>query len=402
MRLSLPKRAKAIKKRVDQYAAQSQKSLRRRFHFVTVWKNRIGQKMAKVGQRIVRVSPPWLRKFGSGVKRPFVAIHRRIRGLLGRRPHRSFRLTRRRDYKRSLVLPGYWSFTNSVRATLWSKKWLFGSLVLTYFFITIIISGIGAQEAYQNLTSTIEETGGELFEGDWGKVGQAGVVLVQTVTTGLTPNVTEAQSVLGGLVVFFAWLTTVWLMRNVVAKRQVTLRDGIYNGGAPVLSTVAVGIVLVIQLLPSSLAVLLYSAASYSGLINGGVEAMLFWLAAGLLVLLSLYWITSTIIALVVVTLPGMYPFHAIKTAGDLIVGRRLRVLFRLLWLAATIVVTWAIVVVPIILFDSWLKKAVSGIEWIPIVPLVVLLASSMTIVFAASYVYLLYRKVVDDDARPV
>ena len=36
----------------------------------------------------------------------------RTRAYLQRRPHRSFRRTYRRDYERSLALPGYWAFTN--------------------------------------------------------------------------------------------------------------------------------------------------------------------------------------------------------------------------------------------------------------------------------------------------
>ncbi len=335
------------------------------------------------------------------MKRPFVAMYYRINGLLGRRPHRSFRRTRRRDYKRSFEIQGYWSFTNYVRATLWKQKRLFGGLILTYLLITIVISGIGAQDAYSNLSSTLKDTGGDVFQGNWGKIGSASLLLLTSVTTGLTPNVTQAQSVLGGLAVFFAWLSTVWLLRNVVAGRRVALRDGLYNSGAPVLSTVIVGFVLAIQLLPAAIAILLYNAASYSGLLDSGVAAMLFWIADTLLVLLSLYWVTSTFIALVVVTLPGMYPFQAIKTAGDLVIGRRLRILFRLLWLTLTVVVVWALIVIPIILFDDWLKQLLPAVSWLPLVPLAILTLSSVTIVFAASYIYLLYRKVVEDDASP-
>ena len=392
---------RSVKKKFVKRKRFASKFAQRKLSFLSKWKSAVAAYLSAAGHKIATISPPWLRKAGSTVRRPFAYIHRRVSGLLNRRPHRSFRRTRRRDYKRSLEIQGYWSFTNYVRAILWRQKKLFGGLILTYLIITIFIGGIGAQETYDNLSSTLKESGGDLFTGNWGKIGSASLLLVTSVTSGLTPNVTQAQSVLGGLAVFFAWLTTIWLLRNVVAGRRVALRDGLYNGGSPILSTVIVGFVLAIQLLPAAIAVLLYSAAQASGLLESGVAAMLFWIVDTLLVLLSLYWVTSTFIALVVVTLPGMYPFQAIKTAGDLVVGRRVRILFRLLWLLAAVVVVWVLLIIPIIIFDDWIKQVWPFISALPFVPFSILLLSSVTIVFVSSYIYLLYRKVVEDEASP-
>lgn len=52
-----------------------------------------------------------------------------------------------------------------------------------------------------------------------------------------------------------------------------------------------------------------------------------------------------------------MYPFHAVKTAGDLVVGRRLRILLRLLWLGVMVIVLWLIILIPIILLDGKIKE---------------------------------------------
>lgn len=329
-------------------------------------------------------------------------ITQRVKGLLQRRPHRSFRLTRQRDYKRSLKMAGYWSFTNEVRAVLWKNWQLFGGLVLVYAVATVIISGFGAQESYGNLAQALKDSGGEVFKGDFGPVSQAGLLLLTTVTTGLSPNLTEAQSVLGGLALFFGWLSTIWLLRNTLAGHHPRLRDGLYNSGSPVLATVLVGFIITLQLLPAAIAVIVYGAAQASGLLEGGVSAMLVWGSVGLLGLLSIYWITSSFIALVIVTLPGMYPLHAIRSAGDLVVGRRLRVLFRLAWLFALMVVAWAVIVIPFILFDDWVKTLVPAISWLPLVPIVIVGMASLTLVYVTSYIYLLYRRIVDDDAGPV
>ena len=343
-----------------------------------------------------------IRRRAAGAGRRIASpIVRRTKSLLSRRPHRTFRLTRRRDYKRSLNMPGYWSFTNSIRATLWKNWRLFGSLVLVLIVASIAISGIGAQQSYSNLSDTLKQTSGDLFKGNFGSVEQASILLLSTVTTGLSPDVTQAQSVIGGLSVFFGWLVTIWLLRNVLAGHRPRLRDGLYNSGAPVLATILIGFIIVLQLLPAAIATIIYSAAANSGLMDTGVSAMLVWVSIILLGLVSLYWITSSFIAMVVVTLPGMYPMQAIKTAGDLVVGRRVRILLRLVWLALIVILTWAIIMVPMILFDDWIKKLVPAISWLPLVPLSIIALGSITLVFVTSYIYLLYRRIVDDDAAP-
>ncbi len=342
--------------------------------------------------------PAVVKKYAGKVSRPVVT---RVKDLQKRRPHRSFRLTQRRDYKRSFAMPGYWSFTNHVRKVLWKNWRLFGGLVLVYMVATIIISGFGAQETYSTLAQALKDGSGDLFKGNFGAVSQAGLLLLSTVTTGLSPNLTQAQSVLGGLALFFAWLAVIWLLRNTLAGHNPRLRDGLYNSGSPVLSTIAVGFIITLQLLPAAIAVILYSSAQVSGLMEGGASAMLIWAGVTLLGLLSVYWVTSSFIALVIVTLPGMYPMHAIRSAGDLVVGRRLRVLYRMAWLLVIVAVTWALVIIPIILFDDWIKSVVPAINWLPLVPLVIIAMSSVTLVYVASYIYLLYRRIVDDDAAP-
>jgi hypothetical protein len=164
---------------------------------------------------------------------------------------------------------------------------------------------------------------------------------------------------------------------------------------------VLVGFIIMLQLLPSSVGLIIYTAAANSGMLEGGVSAMLVWISVILLAMVSIYWISSSFIALVIVTLPGMYPMQAIRAAGDLVVGRRLRMLYRLVWLFIVVAVVWLIVMIPLILFDDWVKKLLPAISWVPLVPFLVIVMSSLTLIFSSSYIYLLYRRVVDDDDGP-
>ncbi|MFZ2126529.1 MAG: hypothetical protein WAV04_03405 [Candidatus Microsaccharimonas sp.] len=334
-------------------------------------------------------------------KQSFSRARGRVHAYKDRRPHRSFRLTRRRDYMRSLKLPGYFAFTGYVNRTLWKHRKIFAILGVMYAVLSIVLVGIGSQETYTTLTTTLSETSAEVFEGNVDQLGQAGLLFLTIGISGLSGTLTEGQQIYAALLGLLVWLTTVWLLRNLLAGHKVRTRDGLYNAGGPLVSTFLVALLLVVQLLPIGLAIIGYSAATASGLLDGGVEAMLFWIAAVLLVALSLYWMTSTFFAMIMVTLPGMYPMRAVRTAGDMILGRRLRVLARLLWMLLSMFVTWAAVLIPVILLDTWLKSVWPQIQWLPVIPVVILLLSTFTIIWSSSYVYLLYRRVVDDDAQP-
>lgn len=329
------------------------------------------------------------------------AIKKKQADYLSRRPHRSFRMTRRRDYKRDLQLPGYFAFTFEVSKLLWAQRKLFLALGLFYAVFTAVLVGIGSQDSYTALANSLSEAGSDIAEGDLAQVNQAVFVFAAILAGGLNDGLSEVQQIYAVLLGLLVWLTTVWLLRNKLAGHTARLRDGLYNAGAPLLPTLLVSLVLVLQLLPVSIAALAYVAAMASGLLSaGGIAAMLFWLFAGGAALLSLYFMTSTFFALIVVSLPGTYPMHALRVAGDLVMGRRLRLLLRLLWMLVSIVGAWAVIMVPLIIFDIWLKSVWTQIDWIPSIPLLIVLLSSLSIIWAASYVYLLYRKVIDNDTE--
>ena len=341
------------------------------------------------------------KKFIATLLKPFAAILIRVKHFLARRPHRSFRVTRRRDYRRSLKLPGYVSFTLYVNKTLWQYKKILIGLVVLYALLTEICIGIGSQATYTALTSALQTTGSQIFQGNVGQIGQAALIFVSLSASGLTSSPTEAQRIYVVILALMVWLTTVWILRNKLAGHKVKMRDGLYSAGAPIIATLLVTVVLVIQLIPILLATVAYSAANATGLLAGGVSAMLFWFAAALLAVMSLYWITSTFFALIIVTLPGMYPMRALKTAGDMVVGRRLRILLRILWMFGAIIVASSAVLIPVILITSGLTHLWPLIDSVPVVPSALLLVSVLSFIWAASYIYLLYRRVVDDDAKP-
>ena len=341
-------------------------------------------------------------RFFGLLKLKITNVLRRRNNFIKRRPHRSFILTRRRDYKRQLEMPGYFAFTIEASRLIWTKKWLFLRLILVFIVLVVIFGLMGRQDIYDQLYNTLDETAPEsVFSGTFGVISKAGVILLTSVTSGLTPKMDSGQIIIASLLGLYIWLTTVWLLRKIVAGKRVILRDGLYNAGSPILPTMLTLLILLIQMVPGALAALVAGAAWQSGLIEGGAFSMLTSVALVLIIVLSLYWMVSTFLALVVVTLPGMYPLRAIAIAGDLVIGRRLRLMYRIIWMFLVIVSWWIVIMIPVILFDGWIKSIFSQISWMPTVPIFMLIMSIITIVWVCVYIYLLYRKVVDDGTAP-
>lgn len=321
---------------------------------------------------------------------------------LKRRPHRSFRLSRRRDYKRSLKLPGYWAMTRQVFGVLARNKRVFIGLALLYSALVVLLSSMMSQDLYAELRATVDEAAEE------GGIGNAvsslalfwGVFTSQWTgaTAGEAGSSQQIFSVLFGL---YLWLAVVWILRAIMAGKKPKIRDGLYGSGGPVLALLALVCAMLIQLIPAAVALIAYGAADASGLLDQTAILMLFGGGAFLLITLSLYWATSTFLAMIVVALPGMYPMQAMRVAGDLAVGRRLRILLRLLWSIILLLAVWAVVLLPTIALDGALKSAVPDLDWLPVVPFTALMLMSFSLVFEASYIYIFYRKVVDDDTAP-
>jgi hypothetical protein len=209
------------------------------------------------------------------------------------------------------------------------------------------------------------------------------------------------KSIRFGDILLITWMTTVWLLREYLAGRKPSLRDGLYNASAPLVSTLVVGLVLMLQFVPFGIMLIAQSALGSVGISLDGFGGMLFYILMALVSALSLYWMTASFIALVIVTLPGMYPIRAIKAAGNLVIGRRLRILYRLLWAFGVVVITWVVTVVPLVMITGSIGNTFEGLKSVPIVPFFVVFLSAATVVWLCAYIYLLYRKVVEDDASP-
>lgn len=322
------------------------------------------------------------------------AANRKAKAFLTRRPHRSFRLTRRRDIPTYTQLPGYWSLTLSVLKTI--KKYIgaFAVFFAIYVLLLTVFVGIVQQDQYRSLTDAFQSLGSDIVGGKVDEATQTLVLFGTAITGGFTEPLTEVQQLYVIFISLFAWLSVIWFLRHQLAGKTVKVRDALYNSGAPFIVLLLISLVISIQLLPAAIGILIYTAADASGFLQGGVEAMMFASAALLLAVLSLYWLSSSIFALLLATIPGTYPFQAIRIAGDLVIGRRLTLMLRLIWLAFVILLLWTIILIPIILISGWIN-----ISWLPLVPVTMQLLTAASVIFASSYVFVLYRRMINEPA---
>lgn len=314
---------------------------------------------------------------------------------MSRRPHRSFRKTDKRDLPRLAPLPSNIFFTAEVFGVMRRNKKAFISFILLYVLMYTVLGGISSQDGYMTLTENIKSIGTNVAGGNFDKATQTLVLFGSAITGGLNDPLSEAQQVYIGLLGLFTWLSVVWYLRHRLSGANVKVRDALYNAGAPFLSTAALAIVLLFQMFPGAAAVGVYAVMLATGAVSGGIESMMFALAAGLFVVLSLYWMTSTLLAMVVVTLPGTYPFRALSLAGDVVIGRRVSMIIRSAWMAFILLLVWAFVLVPVILLADVIPW-----KWLPLVPLAIQLLTGFSFIFFATYVYLLYRRMIDEPKK--
>ena len=265
----------------------------------------------------------------------------------------------------------------------------------------IFLVGLMSESSYVNFQKILSETETNISGGKLGNFAKAGLLLVSTVTSGgLSSSLSESQQIFAVIVFLLIWLITIYLLRHLLAGHKVKLRDGFYNALTPLVSTFVVLMVAFVQAIPILIVIITYSAAVTTNFLATPFYALIYFIFASLMLILSGYLLSSSLVALVAVTAPGLYPLPALRTASDLMMSRRIRFIIRLLYLIFILALTWVIVMMPIIVLDLWLKSFVSWLEGVPIVPFFLLLMTCFTFIYVSVYLYLYYRRMLDYDEK--
>ena len=314
------------------------------------------------------------------------------------RLHKSFRRSYREDYHRELEVPGMMYHIFATFRILFKNWKLFLPFLAIVVVLNVALVGIMSESSYAQFKDVLDQTSVQVAGGDIGNVAKAGLLLISTVTTGgLSGESSEAATVFGVVIFLIIWLTTIFLLRHRLAGHKVKLRDGLYNAMTPLVSTFVVFAVAIIQCIPIFILIVVYSAAVQTDFLAMPFYALVFFIFASLMILLSGYLLSSSIIALVAVSAPGLYPIKAINAASDLMMNRRVKFILRLVTLILVLAIMWIIVMLPLILFDLWMKT----FEWtegIPFIPVCLNIMTCFTAMYVTAYLYLYYRWMLNYD----
>jgi hypothetical protein len=298
-------------------------------------------------------------------------------------PHRAFRLTRPRMYVGSDDLKATWrSQFEAWKFIKQNKRVLLGLGLLYSLAAFFLVGGISQLDyvAFKDATT-------EVVDGDVGALGKATSLFGAALTGNLSSPPGEVQQFLSATLIMLFWLSIVWATRMLMANKEVRMRDALYNSGAPIVPTLVLLAVIAVQLVPGALGVFAYATALNGGYLDGGVESMSFAITAVLLCLLSLYFVVSSLMGMIVITLPGTYPWQALRSARELVMNRRWAIVLRVVALTIHVILFWGVVLIPVFLIDMWLR-----FDWLPLVPVAVQTLIGVTLVYTSVYVYKLYR----------
>ena len=313
--------------------------------------------------------------------------------------HRSFRRSYREDYERPFEAPGLLAHAVDSFKMLFRNWRLFLPLILLVALLNIALVGLMSEETYVTFQNSLDETAQDIKAGELGTFARSGLLLISTITTGgLSQGMTESQQFSAVILFLVTWLVTIYLVRQRLAGHKLKLRDGLYNALAPFISTLIVVGVIFIEAIPLMVVVITYSAAVATDFLSTPFYALIYFIFAALLTILSVYLISSSLIALIAVSAPGLYPLVAVHTASDLLAGRRIKFIIRVVYLFFVLVVVWVFVMLPLIALDLVLKKAIPALQGIPVVSFELLLMTCFSTVYATIYLYLFYRRLLDYD----
>lgn len=281
------------------------------------------------------------------------------------------------------------------------KNWkVFLPLLILSAIMGVVFVGLMSENAYQQFQEILDQTTEELGSGDIGVMGKAGLLLISTITTGgLSGSSSEAAAVFATLIFLMIWLTTIFLLRHIMAEKKAKFRDALYNSMSPLVPALIIFVVAVLQCVPIFIFIVALSAAIQTEFLAMPFYALVFFIFSASMFLISGYLLSSSLMAFIAVSAPGLYPIKALRIASELMRGRRIRFILRLIALFLALAVMWVFVMMPLIAFDLFMKQ----FEWtsqIPFVPLCLLVMTCFTGIYITAYLYVYYRWMLGYDGK--
>jgi hypothetical protein len=256
-------------------------------------------------------------------------------------------------------LPTWWHLLKKSSRLLWAnKKPVLGFAIMYGLLNLLFVRGLTSPFDIENIKEVLSST-----------LGEESVTLETGFTAfGLLVGASSAGDEITRLyeLIFFVLsvLALIWLYRQQQSGNRVTVKMAFYRGMYPLVPFVLVLLVVLLQAVPLLIANTLYATATTNDLLFGFVEHMMALLLLLLMALLSLYMMSSSLVALFIVTLPEMTPMIALRQARELVRYRRFAVLRKIAILPLVVFGIVVVLVLPLIfiapMVAEWLFFAIT------------------------------------------
>lgn len=298
--------------------------------------------------------------------------------LLKKPEYKSFRLSKRIKHPKPRITGSFKIFSMSLK-TLWKGKRVFAGILAIYLLLNFVfVKGFGESGAGLDLKDLLDQ----LFNSNSGKIISA-VTIFSVLVGSSGGGQSDAAGVFNVVLILIMSLAIIWSLRQILAGKKISIRDGFYNGMGPIIKYLVVLFIVGFQTIPVAVGYFLFNALFSSGLAANGLEQVLWGILVFMLILWSLYMITSSMFALYIVTLSNMTPLKSLRSARELVRYRRWTVLRRVIFLPFAMLILLVGLMIPIILIRVNLAE------------LSFFTLSLSVLFFVHAYYYTLYRELI-------
>jgi hypothetical protein len=283
-------------------------------------------------------------------------------------------ISKTRRKKQPVKLSSGWAlFKNSIKIIKHNKR-IFGGVTLIYgvFYIVLVHGFSGTVNLASIKTGSAPIANGlNLFSNLLGSSGSSG---------------NQSASFYQSVLLVLLSLAVIWVMRQLSTQKtakNLTVKQAYYSSTDSLIPFLLVMMIISLQLVPMLVGASLYSLVIGNGLAVGLLENVI-WLSLFLLLSIwSLYMVTASLFGIYMVTEDNRLPVATWRAARKLVAGRRWTVMRRVLFLAASLLVLVALVILP---FAIWLPVLA---EWIYV------LVGLAVVPFMHIYLFSLYQELV-------
>lgn len=281
-------------------------------------------------------------------KQPKVVKSSAAKGVPTRRlkypKYSHFRLSKKIKHPSPKLSPAWRLFGRSIVSLVKYWKIFLGILVIYILLTLALVKGFSLNSGLIDFKQTLQT-----ISSTTPLNLNSSITLLNFLISNSGPTNDVATAYLSILLVIMS-LAIIWALRQTQAGLKITVRDVFYKGLYPLVPLILVLLVISLQTIPLLGANFLYSII-FGTVAVSLIEKALWVILFFLLVVLSLYMITSSIFALYIVTLPDVTPLQALRAAQQLVRFRRWTIMRKLLFLPFILLLIGTVILLPIILY---------------------------------------------------